>query len=199
MFSAAMVRAILAGTKTQTRRAVKPRNDRAFGCALAPHELSGEINVGDYTNSAYGQPGERLWVREAYRTEKAYDRIKPSLLPVADTGRTLAVPFWYDADLGGRLGGLPGLQPGKCRPGMFMPRAASRILLEITAIRVERLQDISHADAMAEGVAWDDAVHDYSTLWEQINGRGSWAANPWVWVIEFRRADTVGSGGARQS
>lgn len=87
----------------------------------------------------------------------------------------------------------------RSRPSIFMPRAASRITLEIIAVRVERLHDISEADAAAEG--WtrqpersndpevhQDAARDwYSDLWEQINGAGSWALNPWVWVIEFKR------------
>lgn len=87
------------------------------------------------------------------------------------------------------------------RPAIFMPRAASRILLEIASVRVERLQDISEPDAAAEGwprrpeVSDDPQVHAdaardwYMDLWEQINGAGSWAANPWVWVVEFRRIE----------
>lgn len=75
------------------------------------------------------------------------------------------------------------------RPSIHMPRWASRILLEITGVSVERLKDISHEDAMAEGMAWDDAVYDYSQLWESINGTGSWDANPWVWVVEFKQVE----------
>jgi hypothetical protein len=74
-----------------------------------------------------------------------------------------------------------------------MPRWASRITLEIEAVRVERLQDISDHDAICEGIpdypdfSLDSPVHDYSALWESINGRGSWDRNPWVWVIQFKR------------
>lgn len=211
LFSGPMVRALLDRSKTQTRRFVKtqpsvlgddfpgPRGKNGMSRAYLPHL--------DFHRAAmpevcpYGQPGDRLWVREAFRTEEGSDHIKPSLL-VAMDGRNLCVPYWRDADLEGNnfSHSLDGLRPGKYRPGMFMPKAASRITLEITGVRVERLQDISGSDALAEGVgqpvgtplahgsatdAWNQRA--YSALWEQINGPGSWAANPWVWVIEFRR------------
>lgn len=192
LFSGEMVRALLAGKKTQTRRVVKACKDRNTGCDLAPHEIAGEINHGDYENSKYGKPGDRLWVRETFgipdapleRKEKALVAYKATDFPAIDFGR------W--------------------RPSIFMPRWASRITLEITGVRVERLQDISEADALAEGVkVGDPSVHQlktdpgkhqkymrgtaktavvaYKSLWESINGPGSWAANPWVWVIEFKR------------
>lgn len=206
LFSAPMVRAILAGTKTQTRRVVKPQpHDPAEGTYAAPSMIHG---TGSYTQDhmladgfdggtcPYGQPGDRLWVREAWRTEASYDAIKPSLLPVG-LRDTLAVPFWYDADLCGNTSGIPGLQPGKYRPGMFMPREASRITLEIVGVRVELLQDISDADATAEGTPHSlhlqggrFANENFAHLWECINGDGSWDANPWVWVVEFKRVTT---------
>ncbi|WP_375592213.1 hypothetical protein [Chitiniphilus eburneus] len=203
LFSAPMVRAILDGRKTQTRRVVKPSKDLGVGCLLAPREIAGEINRGNYLNSRYGQPGDRLWVREAYRTSFQYDHIKPRDLPVARTKSTLAVPFWYDADLYGDLTPLhPGLGPGKYRPGMFMPRAASRITLEITAVRVERLHDINGMDATHEGAPVPDHLPDdgarhewargwFRLLWNEINGDRSWHENPWVWVVEFRRVEAA--------
>ena len=202
LFSAPMVRAILAGTKTQTRRVVKSRKDLGFGCTLAAHELAGEVNAGDYSNCPYGQPGDRLWVKE-------------TTIKVEDHGYT--GPCYVESDEGRDVleyGLSP--SPDDCtevepqdirkRPAIHMPRAMSRILLEITAIRVERLQDITIDDAKAEGAWGPDksivgkvASHfrideleanprlAFQMLWEQINGLGSWDANPWVWVVEFKR------------
>ena len=105
----------------------------------------------------------------------AYDTDEDT--PMIVTRRSTVVPLWWR------------------RPAIFMPRAASRITLEITSVRVERLQDISEADAKAEGVALKNSpaafltsyVRGFRDLWESINGPGSWAANPWVWRVEFRR------------
>ncbi|TJZ75609.1 hypothetical protein [Chitiniphilus eburneus] len=206
LFSAPMVRAILDGRKTQTRRVIEPPPMMVADHATRPWQGSPEQLMSLFEQLGrkcpYGRPGDRLWVREAYRTSFQYDHIKPRDLPVARTKSTLAVPFWYDADLYGDLTPLhPGLGPGKYRPGMFMPRAASRILLEITAMRVERLQDISPADCIAEGYqsppgtryAQEElATLDwYRELWESINGAGSWQANPWVWVVEFTRVEVA--------
>lgn len=223
LFSAPMVRAILEGRKTQTRRVLKVQP--VVRPDLSPSGLlAWMLSVGSYVfgnkpmpefvkRCPYGHPGDRMWVREAFRTEESYDHIKPSDIPVASAGHTLAVPFWYAADLSGAdfQHMPPGLRPGKYRPGMFMPRAASRILLEITAVRVERLWDISEADAMAEGIyskvsggiatlSTDQREHIllglpgehrmvYRELWESINGTGSWKSNPWVWVVEFKRVE----------
>jgi len=201
IFSAPMVRAILAGTKTQTRRVVKPQPPEALP-AYAPkvywpardrhmtcNDLDGAAYLqlerpSDYDGAhvmrggfgfrcCYGQPGNRLWVRESFRDARA-----------AMLGRVL-----YRAD-GENICGW--------KPSIHMPRHLSRITLEVTDVRVERLQDISVADAMAEGVVecnenlrglepcmeWRYAYED---LWDSINGPGSWDANPWVWVIEFKR------------
>lgn len=182
LFSGPMVRAILDSSKTQTRRVVKPRKDLSVGCMLAPHELAGEANCGDYSNSPYGQPGDRLWVRETFMQETQFE-------PCAVRYRATDEPFV----LGPPIGNIA----KDWRPSIHMPRWASRITLELTGVRVERLQDISEADATAEGVDYDPedcpfagvrtAVHAYRNLWDKINGAGSWDANPWVWVIEFRR------------
>jgi hypothetical protein len=145
LFSAPMVRALLDGSKTQTRRAVKARADWAMGkrCILQPHELAGEVNQGDYSNCPYGKPGDRLWVREAWRTSKVADELKPSQLVFGGCN-----PIWHEAQ-----NEVP-FHPsdfGKLRPSIFMPRWASRITLEITGVRVERLQAINEVDAIAEG------------------------------------------------
>jgi hypothetical protein len=189
LFSAPMVRALLDGSKTQTRRAVKARADWAMGkrCILQPHELAGEVNQGDYSNCPYGKPGDRLWVREAWRTSKVADELKPSQLVFGGCN-----PIWHEAQ-----NEVP-FHPsdfGKLRPSIFMPRWASRITLEITGVRVERLHAINEVDAIAEGAPWaacgspQDGSHKagYAQLWESINGPGSWGLNPWVWVIEFKR------------
>lgn len=209
LFNAAMVRAQRSGIKTQTRRLYKNRKHPDIGCDMAASELVREAQHVINRACPYGQPGDRLWVREAFRTELAYDHIKPKDLPVASSGKTLAVPFWYAADLDGEVPFLhAGLQGGKLRPSMFMPRAASRTSLEVVTVRVERLQDISEADAIAEG-AQHNGLCDHARrscdeigcfgpnsyrggfceLWESLNGPGSWAANPWVWVIDFQEID----------
>lgn len=192
LFSAPMVHALLAGTKTQTRRAVKPQADSIERHDGYPDEWSpwkgGER--GASILCPYGAPGERLFVRETgwQRPERSARDMREG----ADTWR----PYEYDAD------GLTEADHEqlkawgwKRRPSIHMPRAYSRITLEVTGVRVERLQEISEADAMAEGVNWEEfaglarftARKLYGELWETINGAGSWAANPWVWVVEFKR------------
>ena len=185
LFSAPMVRAILEGGKTQTRRLVKIR-----GCApgaVLPVEFP----------CPYGVVGDRLWVKETWRSSRAADKHSPAAL----TGH--GWPVWYVADGGvmwtGADRGGPGfMTPGKTRVSIHMPRWASRITLEVTDVRVERLQDITEADARAEGVQplqMDNgsALPSFEGLWCSINGAGSWAANPWVWAISFAR---VGGGAA---
>ncbi len=179
-----MVRAILEGRKTQTRRIVKfPLRDRDFGCELAGNEI-GEAEA--HRLCPYGKPGDRLWVRETWA-------------PRAQGG------YWYAADPETALFKESWIG-FKWRPSIFMPRSASRITLEIIGVRVERLQEISEADALAEGIVrWDSpgahymfAINEagdyngptarlvYQGLWDRINGVDSWASNPWVWVIEFK-------------
>lgn len=212
LFSAAMVRAVLAVTKTQTRRVAKIETVMGRDSIMVPWRRDGKADtflLPEHAAAAadhcpYGQPGDQLWVREAWRASLAFEITKPSDIPAG-------TPIHYEANQGGAL---PRFNAGKLRPGMFMPRWASRLTLEVTSVRVERLQDISEADAIAEGVTtwrdeWDTktaatmflhgaqaaaATNDggvgqrlYHLLWEQINGPDSWAANPWVWVVEFRR------------
>lgn len=201
LFSAPMVRAILDGSKTQTRRVVKLPVEqdsdftggwkivhKAVTLAVGWYERTlGRADPRDPVVCPYGQPGDRLWVREAYAD------IGPRLTYRADTadGAHCMVRRWT--------------------PSIHMPRADSRILLEIVSVRVERLNDISEVDASAEGIkgrpvrsgvamapvtvyglGTDDdwchsATHAFQELWGAINGAGSWEANPWVWVVEFKR------------
>ena len=182
LFSAPMVRAILAGTKTQTRRIMKPRRDRYVGCELALNELAGEVNAGDYTNAPMA-PGDRLWVREAHYIIGEYREVFFRATQDSSTSPTLS---W----------------PGPWRPSIHMPRWASRITLEVTGVRVEKLQEISYEDAKAEGAEFwrNDGTltdlppcsqhrYEFEDLWTSINGADSWNANPWVWVVSFRRLD----------
>lgn len=182
LFSAPMVRALLDGSKTQTRRVVKPSKCRYFGVPLAACELAGEVNSGEYANSIYGQPGDRLWVRETWLQTNPFTK---GGLHTYGYRASDAVEF----------------PDAVWKPSIHMPRAASRITLEITAVRVERLQDISEEDAIAEGVKWfssgavecpgmpETPIDAYRSLWEKINGPGSWEKNPWVWCISFKRTE----------
>lgn len=194
LMTATNVRSIIAGTKTQTRRRVAfPRKRDSFvlqddGNGWWPYQSDdGESSVCNdgcehpYA-CPYGVPGDRLWVRETWRTHSTkHDQIRPrDLSPHGD------VVIHYDASMQFVAPFL-----GKGRPSIFMPRWASRITLEITDVRVERLQEISEADAVAEGVTVtvreNGALDPFRELWRSINGPGSWDANPYVWVIEFRR------------
>jgi hypothetical protein len=219
-FSAPMVRALLNGSKTQTRRVVKPdmnleqRQSTGFSytdkkgmrwmCGVGSSDAETMRNF-TRQHCPYGQPGDQLWVREAWRARREFDSVKPSDLEGPVDG-ILGTPIIYEASR------HESVQFGKLRRSMFMPRWASRITLEITGVRVERLQDISEADAIAEGIktnaAWPGGffknyllnseqdvralppVRSYQSLWESINGPGSWGANPWVWVVEFKRLET---------
>ena len=207
LFKGEMVRAIQADRKTQTRRIVKlpslqpwQSGSKGWDFIECNHSLedcnnftagfsdglSTIINVkcpyGTPADPIFGLPSDRLWVRETWSVSSAHDYLSPKDIPSS-------ARVDYAAD------GSSGYIFGKGRPSIFMPRWASRILLEITAIRVERLQSISGPDCWAEGIAhagWDperygSTVECYRDLWESINGPGSWAANPWVWVVEFRR------------
>lgn len=201
LFSAPMVRALLAGTKTQTRRVLKAepppgaqrvirpfQDERLQWAATDPHDMEqGQLVLGEAPRCPYGKPGDRLWVREAFSGARAYETHGYAL---KDYGNKL----WYWADGNPRSGDWT-----KPKPSIHMPRALSRITLEVTGVRVERLNDISEADAEAEGVrefarsgcspeaqSWP-AIDLYELLWQSINGPGSWDANPWVWVVEFKR------------
>ncbi|HGV0010029.1 TPA: morphogenetic protein [Klebsiella pneumoniae] len=221
IFNGEMVRAILDGRKTQTRRPVKfPILDRNLGCELAGNELAGELSAGNYLNSAFGKPGDRIWVRETFQGPLFdYDLMdsyckdptpfeKPEFCVYKADG--VPAPEFYDAD-----------DELHCcwRPSIHMPRWASRILLEITDVRVEQLNAISPEDAESEGLErtnftgfgdepglpsypepdvyfdplkkqWKEYPPEaFAGLWESIYGEGSWQANPWVWVISFKRVE----------
>ena len=205
LFNAPMVRAILDGRKTQTRRVAKRVNFISAGGATM------EFSDDDIrpVPCPYGEPGDRLWVREAFD-------FLPSGGP--DEPQACEIVYWATGSHEPRTA-PSGYNPmiyghEKVRPSIHMPRWASRITLEVTGVRVERLQDISEADAMAEGISsatfrpddgWplctgymvgkDDGktalqtsvINAYKLLWESINGPGSWDLNSWVWVVEFKR------------
>lgn len=191
LFSAPMVRALLAGTKTQTRRVYKTKNG---GVWPYPNDIPGMRQAA--RACAYGQPGDRLWVRETFVQGWDHDPVTDRIKRYDSDGKQIPIKTWYRAD-GADIGwcdadGWEANTPWK--PSIHMPRAASRITLEITSVRVERLQDISVADCIAEGIARGgpenpDGIEkrEYRELWESINGPSSWIANPWVWVIEFKR------------
>ena len=197
LFSAPMVRALLDGSKTQTRRVVQgapddlaPIGPEVYSPTVVDRNGdeqpgpdaygSGNDDGSDWIRCPYGQPGDRLWVREAFRLCAEADSTPPR-----DTDA--AYRMWYEADAPHQPGA------GKLRPSMFMPRWACRITLVVTGVRVERLQDISRGDAMAEGCPFPNMARGedprvwYEDLWCDLNGADSWRANPWVWVVEFRK------------
>lgn len=218
LFSAPMVRALLDGTKTQTRRVVKPQPTK-----LGDRTMFGGAMVLDETTlrtvfCPFGAPGDRLWVRETWAPCESA-RLKGHIHYAADgaVGREITTnggDRWWSRSghtLGITTGQPEGVwvgKPSKWRPSIHMPRWASRLTLEVTGVRVERLCAISEADARAEGVElvathnygsdWraygggpNEVVGDASTsflsLWSSINGPGSTQANPWVWAINFKR------------
>ena len=206
LFSGPMLRAILAGQKTQTRRTVKPQPEWSEPATAWTFREDGHSGQGWYAynddypeegalfyHCPYSQPGDRLWVRETWM-----DLSGTGIEPITGSRSRYA----YRADvLSGSYGDETRKEYGlKWRPSIFMPRGASRILLEIVSVRVERLQDISEADAIAEGAPgghgsipgypYAATPHEhYRHIWESINGRGSWEKNPWVWVVEFKRTE----------
>lgn len=222
LFSAPMVRALLDGTKTQTRRVVKQqppegttsvavyhhpddRDGRPRFWSLGPdpdaHGATDCLQPDWALPCPYGAPGERLYVRETWQH---------SNFPLGPFDEDCSV--FYRADYMDDPHGPDGEKSPEGRyrswkPAIHMPRAASRIDLEVTGVRVERLQDISEADARAEGARECDPISGrevllagasqrgsfvlhYRDIWEQINGAGSWAANPWVWCVSFRRIES---------
>jgi hypothetical protein len=211
LFSAPMVRALLDGSKTQTRRIVKLSSKSIIydltaawsdGAAKSqylhvPFQHKNDA-IGDSTctriSCPYGAIGDRLWVRETWSHDAAtIEECRASHEDMLAGGISYG-PYYRATEI------AP--ETLSWKPSIHMPRWASRINLEITGVCVERLQDINEADAMAEGAAGyeegidappPDENHEwsfrasYQRLWESINGDGSWAANPWVWIVEFNR------------
>lgn len=213
LFNGAMVQAILNGSKTQTRRVVKCYYDiravatheqwsrglaanNCFGRQITEEEITQKADQLKgrlhplITNSGemigllcpYGKVGDSLWVRETHMVND----VRGNALPESERENVEILYKATDMDYLNNCEDTEGL---RWAPSIHMPRWASRIQLEITNVGVEHLQSITYSDAVAEGVIYEkgytDPRHAYKWLWESINGEGSWAANPWVWVIEF--------------
>lgn len=197
LFRGSMVRAILDGRKTQTRRVMKPQpeNQLTHYVLLGGHFFRDEqLNLdeypyGNYTPCPYGWAGDHLWVRETWQD---YCPLWSGAWCGHGTTEGKAkehLPV-YRADDPSRWVREGGATPKKWRPSIFMPRWASRITLEVTGIRVERVQDISGVDILAEGfylgAAWPE--QSFPMTWDIINGKAyPWESNPWVWVVEFKK------------
>ncbi|ECB0428850.1 hypothetical protein EUV16_19505 [Salmonella enterica subsp. enterica serovar Agbeni] len=212
IFNGEMVRAILDGRKTQTRRPVKPQpeltersgfswNGVVFGSGSDDRETNRNFA---HVKCPFGKPGYRIWVRETFRVHSRASDVATLVYRASVrnswTEQTHRVPV--------AVCNKPAI-PEKWTPSIHMPRWASRITLEITDVRVERLHNISERDALREGLfqlpasgryclqpgmqyfgmASRSAKEVYSWLWASIYGEESWAANPWVWVIEFKRVE----------
>lgn len=218
LFSAPMVRAILEGRKTQTRRAVKLNDAGRVKRAGKQWHIDDPAVI---EGCPYGAVGSLLWVRETwceahplcFQEGRIGQRLLYAGIP-GPPGVSYLVAYRADGELlpVWPCSGYPyrsreprddddrkfwptGTEPA-WHPSIHMPRRASRITLEITGVRVERLQKISSTDALAEGIqsfaaASIGCTDAYRELWESINGAGSWDANPWVWVVEFKRIEAA--------
>ncbi|EPW2962404.1 hypothetical protein [Klebsiella pneumoniae] len=228
IFNAEMVRSLLSGRKTQTRRIIKPQPEATLSGSLSGKWLSRPLNglllpkIEDIAiHCPFGAVGDRIWVRETWGVvshELDEDgRIQP-WTPDRPATVIHEMPFGngyysghaiYAADGDFTWGDDDGYEDGRScwKPSIHMPRAASRILLEITNVRVERLNAISEEDARAEGIIdggclncgepepcgcanpEPDATDAFAYLWQSIYGQENWNANPWVWVIYFERIE----------
>lgn len=219
LFSGVMVRRILAGAKTQTRRVVKPQPLVGDGgCWFPDPPQKPTSRARHYANEAhmrrglpldfqfYGAPGDRLWVKETWQPRASARAVGWEVTYAADGS-----VFFHDVDRVPGSWKFPKAAAIGWVTPLFMPRWASRLTLEVTGVRVERLNAISEEDAKAEGVEMSsryecrwrnyareqeiggigattgDARGSFCSLWESINGDGSWKANPWVWAITFKR------------
>ena len=217
MFKAPLVRAILEGRKTQTRRIVKPTpaadqplqyitTETGLVYARSMERIDSQNLRRIRWESPVGKPGDRIYVRETARSCRAYE---VQGYPPSQWGNK---PIWFEAD-----GTPPGAETAwatKATPAIHLPMFAARIWLEVTSVRVERLQDISEEDAITEGIeradnffgctCWkaygepegadvvcpDDPIGSFRTLWESTGG--DWDANPWVWAVDFKVLSTTG-------
>lgn len=205
LFSGDMVMAILDGRKTQTRRVVKPQPPdwlQVYSVGVCGGKVSfvGHGRSEQFADSStakcpYGVPGDRLWVRETWQHTVATDSDCCVAYKADMSAQHSIADQCGDGDFVKVGGDCVPLHIGRWRPSIHMPRWASRITLEITGVRVQRLQYISEADAVSEGCQCAGVPASltnrgaFAKLWESINGEGTWAANPWVWAIEFRRTD----------
>lgn len=196
-FNAEMVRAILEGRKTQTRRIIKPQPELTersgfswkgyvYGSASDARETNRNFA---HVACPFGKIGDRIWVRETFRVMGCATDVARLMYKASErnsfTESTRTVPV-----------GTCTKQPSQSwTPSIHMPRWASRIVLEITDVRVERLNDISDGDAIREGCSTvdmqsgDQVADVFTRLWMSIYGEESWQANPWVWVISFQRVE----------
>lgn len=229
IFNGEMVRAILDGRKTQTRRimAPQPADDIERGIFPNPEVIGWKSSRRHKHGSTtahfchYGKPGDRIWVRETWGVVShafSDDGLMIDWVPDRPATAIHEMPFGngyysgyaiYAADGDFTWGDDDGYEDGRScwKPSIHMPRAASRILLEITDVRAERLNTISEEDARAEGIIdggclncgepepcgcanpEPDATDAFAYLWQSIYGQESWNANPWVWVISFKRVE----------
>lgn len=181
LFSGEMIRAILDGRKTQTRRVATSINPALLESGASPEQIAAAARC------PYGQPGDRLWVRETWAwpgEEEVIYRADPASAEMVERWRR-----------------NPHYPQVRWRPSIHMPRWASRIALEIAEVRVQRLMEISETDALAEGYPHADTydeVNDFgeprvwfADLWDRINAPSGygWDANPWAWVLTFRRCE----------
>lgn len=187
LFTSPMVRAILEGRKTQTRRVAKPVKHPDLGNLYTPGALLREHEPQHVINRAcpYGQPGDRIYVRETFSQHPEWGQLafRADGEEFEDADGWLWEPKWI--------------------PSIHMPKDLARIWLEITGVRLERIQDISEADALAEGARFELASIDsvrigatasflsgFRNIWESTGG--DWDANPWVWVVNFKVLSTAG-------
>ncbi|EPJ8630660.1 hypothetical protein WJB38_005075 [Klebsiella pneumoniae] len=209
IFNAEMVRALLDGRKTQTRRPIKWKQTRFTEIGERedgskwPWSEDAEHTCDFWHPCPFGAVGDRIWVREAFRVHSRATDVATLVYKASErnswTEQTHRVPV--------AVCNKPAT-PEKWTPSLHMPRWASRILLEITDVRVERLNAINEHDAQAEGVAklregfwkhyqpvWTQhqlsARGSFVTLWKSIYGDESWNSNPWVWVIKFKRIEEL--------
>lgn len=185
-FSPEMIRAILEGRKTQTRRIGKNLSGGYWDGPKWFHPeivKNGQFEPGPKIFGIYGDdwhlkapyaPGDLLYVREAYRLDAKWDFFSPSEV----VEQTIDFPIYFEAD---QSACSPSV--GRYRHARFMPKVFSRICLEVTDLRAEQLQDITWEDVRAEGFG---NITELSVYWDKLHGPGSWDANPWVWVVKFK-------------
>lgn len=226
-----MVRSILADQKTQARWVINPQPKQKSCAAMGPNEhrdhaqfyyetmsgSGGHRIETDRIKCPYGQPGDRLWVRETTIRVEEHGYVGPVYV-ASDNGQAM-----LDHGLAPAPDDAVEVEPYdlRLRPSALMPRSMARIILEVTSVRAERLNDISSEDALAEGIevvggatstcpyrnyrlgqAGEMAMHcscperSFMSLWESLYGADAWSSNPWVWVVAFRRLEQLARGKA---